>query len=83
VVLTAYRQQQQLIRQRLDADPLLKPARVPCMTVDGFQGREADIVLFSCVRARRQVGFLRDLRRMNVALTRCGARCADLVCAHC
>ncbi len=41
-----------------------------------MQGKEADIVIFSCVRAhdsrggRASVGFLADVRRMNVALTR-------------
>lgn len=49
-------------------------------TVDGFQGREVDVVLFSCVRApsspnagfggRGGIGFLADRRRMNVAITR-------------
>jgi AAA domain len=37
------------------------------------QGKEADVVIFSCVRARssgQSVGFLADVRRMNVALTR-------------
>jgi len=41
------------------------------------QGREADVVIFSCVRARgagARIGFLADIRRMNVAITR--ARCA-------
>lgn len=41
-------------------------------TVDAFQGRESDIVIFSCVRAAGSngIGFLSDVQRMNVALTR-------------
>ena len=41
-------------------------------TVDGFQGQERDVILLSLVRANKmgQIGFLRDLRRMNVAMTR-------------
>ncbi|EKM51498.1 uncharacterized protein PHACADRAFT_199007 [Phanerochaete carnosa HHB-10118-sp] len=42
-------------------------------TVDGFQGQEKEIIVLSCVRAGpgvERVGFLRDVRRMNVALTR-------------
>eukprot|EP01050_Picozoa_sp_SAG11_P008935 SAG11_NODE_811_length_7065_cov_2.641114_3_plen_1861_part_00 len=62
-------------------------------TVDGFQGREKDIIVFSCVRAPkapkaeggsegggRGIGFLADVRRMNVALTR--ARHACWVVGH-
>lgn len=42
-------------------------------TVDAFQGREADVVIYSCVRAGERgsgIGFLSDVQRMNVALTR-------------
>lgn len=44
-----------------------------CSTVDAFQGRESPIVIFSCVRAGDKdsgIGFLSDIQRMNVALTR-------------
>lgn len=42
-------------------------------TIDGFQGQEKEIIVISCVRAddsKSSVGFLKDFRRMNVALTR-------------
>ena len=41
-------------------------------TVDGFQGQERDIIIISMVRSNEegQIGFLRDIRRMNVAMTR-------------
>ncbi|KAL6231828.1 hypothetical protein BDW75DRAFT_34485 [Aspergillus navahoensis] len=40
-------------------------------TTDAFQGREAEVIIFSCVRASNKgIGFLSDIRRMNVGLTR-------------
>ncbi|CAI6077713.1 unnamed protein product [Clonostachys chloroleuca] len=52
---------------------------VEISSIDGFQGREADVVVFITVRCNehRDIGFLKDLRRMNVALT--GARTALIV----
>jgi ATP-dependent RNA/DNA helicase IGHMBP2 len=51
---------------------VLEPLGIEVDTVDAFQGREAEAVLVSCVRSNPEVrlGFLTDLRRMNVALTR-------------
>ncbi|KXI44679.1 UNVERIFIED_CONTAM: hypothetical protein ACS92_02700 [Bacillus cereus] len=54
-------------------------------SIDAFQGREKDFIVMSCVRSNseRNIGFLRDRRRLNVALTR--ARCSLLFVgdAHC
>ena len=51
-----------------------KPFRrfISVNTVDGFQGQERDVIVISLVRSNDegQIGFLRDLRRMNVAMTR-------------
>jgi len=66
-VITPYRAQASLIRERLADAP-----DVEVDTVDAFQGREKDAVLVSLVRSNpeQSVGFLEDLRRMNVAITR-------------
>ena len=71
-VITPYASQKAEIWKRLSQgeDSIVGgDARVRCNTVDSYQGQEADIVVFSCVRTR-DLGFLRDERRLNVALTR-------------
>ncbi|KAF9964194.1 DEAD-box type RNA helicase, partial [Mortierella alpina] len=72
-VISPYKQQVRTLRecfQRTFDRGILEA--VDFNTVDGFQGQEKDIIIFSCVRASQSgsVGFLADIRRMNVALTR-------------
>ncbi|KIX09871.1 uncharacterized protein Z518_00952 [Rhinocladiella mackenziei CBS 650.93] len=50
-------------------------SKIEFNTTDAFQGRESEIIIFSCVRASTKgIGFLNDIRRMNVGLTR--AKCS-------
>lgn len=76
-VLTPYSRQVGLLKERLS-----EFAAVEVSSIDGFQGREADIVVFVTVRCNvhYEIGFLKDLRRLNVALTR--ARAAVIVIGH-
>ena len=73
-VISPYRAQVQHLRRLIAKSGDLKPFRhlISVNTVDGFQGQERDIIIISLVRANEegQIGFLRDLRRMNVAITR-------------
>ena len=73
-VISPYRAQVQYLRKLLKKREYFKPFRhlITINTVDGFQGQERDIILISLVRSNDegQIGFLRDLRRMNVAITR-------------
>ena len=73
-VISPYRAQVQHLRQLIARRESLKPFRrlITVNTVDGFQGQERDVILISLVRANGdgQIGFLNDLRRMNVAITR-------------
>lgn len=71
-VLTPYSAQVSLIRQRINAEPELRQAGIVVSTVDGIQGREKPFVFLSTVRdgSSGGIGFVKDKRRMNVALTR-------------
>lgn len=73
-LISPYRGQVRLLRQLIKRNTFFKPFRslISVNTVDGFQGQERDIIVISLVRNNDegQIGFLRDLRRMNVAITR-------------
>ena len=73
-VISPYRAQVQLLRRLIRKKEFFKPYRglISVNTVDGFQGQERDVIVISLVRANAdgQIGFLSDLRRMNVAITR-------------
>jgi len=70
-VISPYKLQIQYIREQLLEQKLLTK-QIQVQTVDGFQGQEKDIIFISLVRSnsKQEIGFLRDLRRMNVAITR-------------
>lgn len=70
-IITPYKSQLKYLRDRFTAqygNDITKD--VMFNTTDAFQGREAEVIIFSCVRAQGGVGFLQDIRRMNVGLTR-------------
>ncbi|KAL8444909.1 hypothetical protein Emed_006003 [Eimeria media] len=79
-VITPYIGQRNFLKTLLQRHPL--PADVELSSVDAFQGREKDIIIFSCVRSNAQssIGFLSDPRRLNVALTR--ARFCLFICGN-
>ena len=73
-IISPYKVQTQYLRQQIRKREEFRPFRqvISVNTVDGFQGQERDIILISLVRSNEngQIGFLSDLRRMNVAMTR-------------
>lgn len=78
-IITPYAAQVVLLRNIRSKDDKLKDMEIS--TVDGFQGREKEAIIISMVRsnAKKEVGFLSDRRRMNVAVTRARRQCC-LVC---
>jgi superfamily I DNA and/or RNA helicase len=77
-IVTPYSGQVALIKSMMAKDAYLRglmtsfPHEIEVKSVDAYQGRERDLIIFSTVRSNRQgnVGFLSDWRRMNVAITR-------------
>ena len=73
-IISPYRAQVRLVRRLLKLQKFFRTLRhqITVNTVDGFQGQERDVIVISMVRDNDEgaVGFLGDLRRMNVAMTR-------------
>ena len=73
-IISPYKAQVRLLRKYLKNNSMLRPLchQVSVNTVDGFQGQERDVILISMVRdnASGSIGFLNDLLRLNVAITR-------------
>ncbi|KAH6772481.1 P-loop containing nucleoside triphosphate hydrolases superfamily protein [Perilla frutescens var. hirtella] len=79
-IISPYRQQVKRIRKKFESTFGVESDKVVDInTVDGFQGREKDVAIFSCVRSNENggIGFVSDYRRMNVGITR--ARSSVLV----
>ena len=73
-IISPYKEQIELLKEKLiDFDYSAFPINeLAVKTIDGFQGEECDVIYISLVRSNpdSEIGFLSDIRRMNVALTR-------------
>lgn len=73
-VISPYKEQREWLKENI-TDIELEKSKLESLsvkTIDGFQGEERDLIYISLVRSneRQEIGFLNDLRRMNVAITR-------------
>ncbi len=70
--ISPYREQVIYIQKEVNEDPVLSELPITINTIDGFQGQERELIYISLVRSntKSEIGFLKDYRRMNVAMTR-------------
>lgn len=71
-VISPYAEQVRYIRQEISDDPSLRNLDIDIDSIDGFQGQEKEVMYISLVRSNLtgEIGFLKDERRINVAMTR-------------
>lgn len=71
-IISPYREQVTFMQEMMVQDAKLSGLNISVNTIDAFQGQESDVVFISLVRSNEkgEIGFLKDYRRMNVAMTR-------------
>lgn len=69
-IITGYSGQKELLRKSIKATGLDKIAKIDINTLDAFQGRENDIIIYSTVRTCDSIGFQKEKERINVAFSR-------------
>jgi len=71
-IISPYAAQVKYINKELSGDVSLEALTIRVSTIDGFQGQESEVVFISLARSNEkgEIGFLKDERRLNVALTR-------------
>jgi ATP-dependent RNA/DNA helicase IGHMBP2 len=71
-IISPYREQVVFMEKEIEEDPFFNAFDITVSTIDGFQGQERDVIYISLVRSneKKEIGFLSDYRRMNVAMTR-------------
>ncbi|MEZ4985384.1 MAG: AAA domain-containing protein [Saprospiraceae bacterium] len=71
-IISPYREQVEYMKKAIAEDSRLENVPITVQTIDGFQGQEREVVYISLVRSnsKGEIGFLKDYRRMNVAMTR-------------
>ncbi len=71
-LISPYKEQVRLMRREVEQDQQLRSLDIEINSIDGFQGQEKDVIYLSLVRSNDngEIGFLKDYRRLNVALTR-------------
>jgi hypothetical protein len=79
-IITPYTAQVREINLELSSFQFTRNLKYVCSSVDAFQGQECDFVIFSAVRSQNDLGFVADMRRFNVAITR--AKYSLIVIGH-
>jgi superfamily I DNA and/or RNA helicase len=71
-IISPYREQVKFLSNKIEEDEVFSSFEIEVNSIDGFQGQEKDVIYISLVRSndRGEIGFLKDERRLNVAMTR-------------